>query len=242
MQQISLSDALKVIVEKNGKEAVYETGIVVSLERLGVFSGMPALKFIYRAAFESGTLKRFVSFGDSEGNRSMIIDRFIVSTGFQPEKARYVFNSVSYALGQISTTKPEIPVDLPEEPAGNNSNRKMPSENLKWDSQWDIDTKNRHITDLIELDHERDSRTGIVVVNPCCIKTDPFSVTVSFETERKRPMATGALYFTVYSPENLVLDCGAAAVVCFNNSSRRSTSLIIKVPPQKIASIRFYWD
>lgn len=236
-----LPDILRRIAAMRGPAALTEPEIITSLDRTGTFSGQPSLRFIMRAAIESGTVRRFIAVGEWDRQARGVIDHFITVTGFQPAPVNIVFRSIAVALDIAS---PDILSLAPTDYSPTNPSERDPTPGRPkaWDNRWTNEEKLTHISSMIEIDRERDVYTGIRAANASCIRIDQHSVTLTFETERKRPLATGALMYSVHSPQGDIIDTGAAAIICYNDTSRRAHSLTLKTSPDRISAIRLFWD
>lgn len=237
----TLAELLRSIAAMRGPSALTEPGIIISLDRAGIFSGQPSLRFIMRAAIESGTVRRFIAVGEWDRQARGVIDHFITVTGFQPAPVNIVFRSIAVALdiAPPDILSNSVTDDRPSNPYRRDSDH---AQSTVWDNRWTNEEKLTHISSMIEIDRERDVYTGIRATNALCIRIDQHSVTLTFETERKRPLATGALMYSVHSPQGSIIDTGAAAIICYNDTSRRAHSLTLKTAPDRISAIRLFWD
>ena len=110
---MDLHEAIKIVVEKNGKELLNSPSIINFLLDYQAFAEYPPAKLILRDIITAGYADKLLNlnFDNSDWilSYNKIKYQFIESCGYKENLALYVFDSILYGLGiSYGTTQPEV--------------------------------------------------------------------------------------------------------------------------------------
>lgn len=100
---MKLYDAIKKIIVCDGEKAITDLKIINILSDFQAFKDMPSSKYVLHASIRDGYVKRLLTIGSWNIDTQKLLDKFIFDTGFQHDVAYYVFQSIAYGLGYITS-------------------------------------------------------------------------------------------------------------------------------------------
>ncbi|MBS5527903.1 MAG: hypothetical protein KHX42_07075 [Prevotella sp.] len=121
---MTLHEAIKQVIACDGMNAVTDVRIINILSDFQAFTDCPSAKYVLRAMISDGYIKRLLTIGAWNVQAQQLLNRFVSDTGFQPQVADIVLQSVAYGLGW----KKCVEVTVSTNSNGNNpSSQSVPS-------------------------------------------------------------------------------------------------------------------
>lgn len=259
---MNLVSKLSDMAAKNGPEYLGSPAAVAELEHEGYFVGQPALRTIFHLAVKSKCVSRLIENGDWDGNAEVLIQRFVVHTGFQPSLVNDLIRTIAGALGYRVALPRDIVADDDAE-AERGCEAAEPSENYcpkdevsaeawqaayyngenpRWRANVPQEEKRAFIDSIIETDREKEPMLGMTVRSLSCSKVGEQSLEITFEIVRTEPRATGALHYAVYDMRDRITDTGLAGALTVTDGSRLPQVLRIVAKPSFLKRIFFFWE
>lgn len=102
---MKLQDAIKRVIECDGKEAIIDLRIINVLSDFQAYADSPSAKYVLRAMIADGYSKRLLALGSWGSAAQQLLSKFVSETGFQAPVANLVFQSIAYGLGWKSSVE-----------------------------------------------------------------------------------------------------------------------------------------
>ena len=102
---MKLQDAIKRVIECDGKEVITDLRIINVLSDFQAYVDCPSAKYVLRAIIADGYSKRLLALGSWNSAAQQLLNKFVGETGFQAPVANMVFQSIAYALGWKSSVE-----------------------------------------------------------------------------------------------------------------------------------------
>lgn len=96
---MELYNALKIIVENEGRGILNEVRLLNILSDYKAFEKIPASKVILKMLITDGYMHRLIENNEWNQQCSIICQQFVSSSGFQEDYVKYVLEGISFALG-----------------------------------------------------------------------------------------------------------------------------------------------
>lgn len=106
---MELYKALKNIIQTEGPEIVKDLRLINILNDFNAYNDIPASKYILRAIIADGYSSKLLSMNIWDNQTEGLIHKFITTTGFVPNSAYLIFQSIAYGLGIINSVSNNMP-------------------------------------------------------------------------------------------------------------------------------------
>lgn len=100
---MELHIALKNIIIHEGRNIIKDLRIVNILDDLNAYKNLPSSRYILKAIIVEGYANRILELNKWDSNATLLIQRFVNTTGIVINSANIVFESIAYGLGLLNT-------------------------------------------------------------------------------------------------------------------------------------------
>ncbi len=115
--------ALKKIIQTEGESIISEARLVNILDDFHAYDALPSSKYILRAIIAEGFSLKLLCIGEWNDKVTKLVDKFILTTGFETQYTKLIFQSLGFGLGWIkevdvfSKPSPEVETKLKNIPS-----------------------------------------------------------------------------------------------------------------------------
>lgn len=100
---MELHKAIKNVIEAEGIDAIMEPRLINVLSDYRSFDMVPAAKYILKSVIVEGYVKKLIAIGTWNDESGNLCNQFAGATGFRMDYVHFVFQSIAFALGYISS-------------------------------------------------------------------------------------------------------------------------------------------
>ena len=100
---MELHKAIKNVIEAEGIDAIMEPRLINVLSDYKSFDMVPAAKYILKSVIVEGYVKKLIAIGTWNDESGNLCNQFVGATGFRMDYVYFVFQSIAFALGYISS-------------------------------------------------------------------------------------------------------------------------------------------
>lgn len=105
LHNMELHLALRKVIDTEGVDIINDFRLVNILNDFKAFDAIPASKFILRSIISEGYSNRLLQLGKWDANAQKLCQHFETHTGFNADYVEYLFQSIAYGLGLLSSIK-----------------------------------------------------------------------------------------------------------------------------------------
>ncbi len=170
----SLRATIKMVIATNGAEIIKDARFINILSDFKAFDDFPSSRYILKAIITDGYASKLISIGQWNAKTIALCQRFISTTGFQPDFVDSVFQSLVYGLGYIDSRELK---NQASNRGSQVSRSKTTNRNILQKKKLSKDDYNSFLLGLIEWKTDFSLKYGITIDN------------ISFEVEGEVPQA-----------------------------------------------------
>lgn len=243
---MELHNALRNIVQTDGKEILKDVRLVNILDDFNAYQDIPASKYILRAIIADGYTGKLLMIGKWDIKAETLVQKFSTITGFIPELVLLIFQSIAFGLGWINLINQDSIQNKQKQPDADITQPSNSPFQSGWRNSMTDDEKEDYIISLLDYDNSRESQNNVKLENISFEVNDEEEITMYCEFRRTGIMSDVTsvwLRYALYDLRGRMKDTGLVNGMDGTESNPKPVSKMwwnLKAP--QISRIRLFWE